>query len=461
MKIKKIISAVMTVSVLASCLFSTALTARAQESVVFSPEYKTSPFYTKLVAAQEDSKDKTTMEKVLAAALSQEGYQNYATSGIDIEKARADGLLWTGKEQRMNNNSTGNTEYTRWAQTYVMDLEGSAQYEDIDWCAIFVSWCMYQGGYYNEEKLKKYYYSYCAEPRVEFDADSWIAAFDLQQKNVYYTPGVHHKLDAYNWSTYYNIDVDPFELPYKPGGLVFFSWDGSGTYFDHVAIVVDYDKDTHVLTYTNGNSAGQVITRQIDLDEEEAFRGMAYTKNSNRVAAYADYDEIKPLAQKEITTESTKLTWDKESASGLRIQTNSESVIVSVSVDEKYLGDNIVSNMLLQEGKVSIGKSELKNIPVGDHKLLLTFDDGVLAIDLHISGEAKFGDANTDSAINMADATRIQKVLSGQNKFTDVQKTLADVDGDGKVTIADVTCIQKYIAEYKTGCGKTGETVQV
>ena len=136
-------------------------------------------------------------------------------------------------------------------------------------------------------------------------------------------------------------------------------------------------------------------------------------------------------------------------------------MIVSVSVDEKYLGDNIVSNMLLQEGKVSIGKSELKNIPVGDHKLLLTFDDGVLAIDLHISGEAKFGDANTDSAINMADATRIQKVLSGQNKFTDVQKMLADVDGDGKVTIADVTCIQKYIAEYKTGCGKTGETVQV
>lgn len=204
-------------------------------------------------------------------------------------------------------------------------------------------------------------------------------------------------------------------------------------------------------------------TERLTITEFTPDMAQAVHENSldDRVAAYADYDEIKPLAQKEITTESTKLTWDKESASGLRIQTNSESVIVSVSVDEKYLGDNIVSNMLLQEGKVSIGKSELKNIPVGDHKLLLTFDDGVLAIDLHISGEAKFGDANTDSAINMADATRIQKVLSGQNKFTDVQKMLADVDGDGKVTIADVTCIQKYIAEYKTGCGKTGETVQV
>ena len=36
--------------------------------------------------------------------------------------------------------------------------------------------------------LKKFYYSYYAEPRVEFDADSWIMAYNLDQKDVWYTP---------------------------------------------------------------------------------------------------------------------------------------------------------------------------------------------------------------------------------------------------------------------------------
>ena len=50
------------------------------------------------------------MEKTLAVALSQEGYKNYATAGIDVEQARADGLLWTGAALRMNENQTGNRD---------------------------------------------------------------------------------------------------------------------------------------------------------------------------------------------------------------------------------------------------------------------------------------------------------------------------------------------------------------
>ena len=461
MKMKKILSCVTAVAVLAFCLFSLTITAHAAEDLRFSEEYKTSPYYTKLMTALEDTKDKTTMEKTLAVALSQEGYQNYATDGIDIEQARADGLLWTGKELRMNENETGNTEYTRWAQTYVMNRTGSAQYLDCDWCAIFVSWCLYQAGYYSEDMLKKFYYSYYAEPRVEFDADSWIVAYNLDQKDVWYTPKAHHKLDAYNWNTYYNIDVDPLELPYKPGGMVFFSWDGSGQYFDHVAFVVDYDKDTHVLTYSNGNSAGQVITRQIDLDVEEEFRGTTFTKNSNRIMAYGEYDEIKPLEQKEITVDSTDITWDNWSASGLRIQTDSESKIVSVSMDGAYLGSNIESNMILLEGKVSIGKSELKNLSYGDHVMKLTFDDGVVEITLHITGEKLYGDVNLDGEVTVEDATEIQKAGIRMTELSELQSEIADVNGDGRVSILDVTCIQKFLAEYESGTGRTGETVPV
>ena len=97
MKLKRILSCITAAAVTSSCLLSSA-TAFAQEDVSISEEYKSSPYYTKLVSALEDSADKSTMEKALAVALSQEGYKNYSTQGIDIEQARADGLLWTGVE---------------------------------------------------------------------------------------------------------------------------------------------------------------------------------------------------------------------------------------------------------------------------------------------------------------------------------------------------------------------------
>ena len=352
---------------------------------VFSSEYKSSPFYKKLMSALENNKDKTTMEKAVAAALSQEGYQNYATEGADMAQAKAKGLIWTGKEQRMNSDETGNTEYTRWAESCIMGRTGNSIYADYDWCAIFASWCMYQAGYYSEQQLKRFYYSYCADPRIEYDADTWIEAFCLEQERVWYTPVSAKKLEAYNWNTYYHTETDPFDIPYKPGGLIFFSWDGSGRYFNHVAMVVSYDEDTHVLTYINGNTDGQVITRMMDLDNEEEFYGKPLLKNSDRIMAYGEYDEIKPLEQKEITSDIAEIIWDVNSNSGISIQTNSKSQIVSVSVDGVYLGSNIESNMIIHEGKVSVGKSELAALSHGRHEMQLTFDDGVLTISFKVA----------------------------------------------------------------------------
>ena len=162
--------------------------------------------------------------------------------------------------------------------------------------------------------------------------------------------------------------------------LMRFTWDGSGNYFNHVAMVVSYDEDTHVLTYIGGNTDGQVITRMMDLDNEEEFCGKPLLKNSGRIMAYGEYDEIKPLEQKEITADITDIIWDVDSAAGIAIQTNSNSKIVSVSVDGVYLGSNIESNMLLHEGRLTIGKSELVALAHGEHEMQLTFDDGVLMI---------------------------------------------------------------------------------
>lgn len=446
---KRFLSGIITAAVLTASLVCAVPSASAEEDLRFSQEYQTSPFYTKLTAALNDSADKSAMERTLAVALSQEGYKNYATEGIDVEQAREEGLLWTGTTLRNNSSHTGNTEYTRWAQRYVMDTEESDQYLDCDWCAIFVSWCLYQAGYNDDARLKRYYYAYCAEPRIEYDADSWILAYNFKQQGVYYTPKAHHKLDKYNWNTYYHIDVDPFDIPYQPGGLIFFSWDASGQWFDHVAIVVDYDEDTHVLSYSNGNSDGQVITRQIDLDVEEEFRGQQFAKNSDRVMAYVEYDTVLPLEQKELTTASSVIDWNRKGTSGVKVQTNSDSVIGSVSVDGSYLGSNVESNMVLHEGLLSIGKSELQNLSLGTHDIMLTFDDGILPITLKVYEPYIIGDADGDGRVTICDVTLLQRILARLEQ--DPDGTVArrcNVDG-GNFSISDVTAVQRFLAEYE------------
>ena len=55
------------------------------------------------------------------------------------------------------------------------------------------------------------------------------------------------------------------------------------------------------------------------------------------------------------------------------------------------------------------------------------------------------GDANGDGKLSVADATFIQKYLAGMYTLTDVQKVAAEVTGDGKLTVSDATKVQKYL----------------
>lgn len=61
---------------------------------------------------------------------------------------------------------------------------------------------------------------------------------------------------------------------------------------------------------------------------------------------------------------------------------------------------------------------------------------------------SKKGDMNGDDKITIADATVLQKNLSGAYMLSQSQTKYADINGDGKVSVVDVTTIQKYIAGY-------------
>ncbi len=72
-----------------------------------------------------------------------------------------------------------------------------------------------------------------------------------------------------------------------------------------------------------------------------------------------------------------------------------------------------------------------------------------------------FGDVNGDGKITIDDVTLIQKASIGLVELTDIQIIAADVSGDGRISIVDATMIQKYLAAaggYKN-IGRTGQEI--
>lgn len=252
-----------------------------------SGEYMKSKFYTKLWDMRYNLRcfGMTTMYNVYSIASTQVGYKNYATYG------NSNAHNWTGETKRMNG-GTGNTEYTRWL--YATQLgQTENQYADVNWCAIFVSWCMFHAGYKSTASDKAKWYSVCADPRKDYVAP--IETFWLDQRNVWYTTSANYKLQQakndsrFETVTSNQVNLSGYNLPYKKGGLVFFNWGGDNfKYFHHVGIVESYDTKTHVLTYISGNDKGEVRRASLDLDTFGTREG-EYMRNARRIMAYAEY----------------------------------------------------------------------------------------------------------------------------------------------------------------------------
>lgn len=61
---------------------------------------------------------------------------------------------------------------------------------------------------------------------------------------------------------------------------------------------------------------------------------------------------------------------------------------------------------------------------------------------------AMIGDTNLDGRITISDVTAIQRHIAELDIFTDEQIALADTNGDGVINITDATHLQKYLAEF-------------
>ena len=68
--------------------------------------------------------------------------------------------------------------------------------------------------------------------------------------------------------------------------------------------------------------------------------------------------------------------------------------------------------------------------------------------------DAMIGDVTGDGRISIRDVTAIQRHLANINTLSGKQLRAADTNGDGKVDINDATHLQRYLAEYDVVLGK-------
>ena len=99
----------------------------------------------------------------------------------------------------------------------------------------------------------------------------------------------------------------------------------------------------------------------------------------------------------------------------------------------QYFGGSAVDNQAFfgADGKALPSLHVFKNVVTG------SMDIDVLP-----------GDANGDGVVSIKDVTAIQRFLSEYEEPSDERKLSADVDRDCLLSINDVTAIQRYLAEY-------------
>ncbi len=66
-----------------------------------------------------------------------------------------------------------------------------------------------------------------------------------------------------------------------------------------------------------------------------------------------------------------------------------------------------------------------------------------------IADSLSIGDVNLDGKITISDVTAIQRHIAEIEQLSEIRLSLADTNGDGEININDCTHLQKYIAEYE------------
>lgn len=125
-----------------------------------------------------------------------------------------------------------------------------------------------------------------------------------------------------------------------------------------------------------------------------------------------------------------------------------ETVTVSAVYGDLYRIENSTA-VTDENGKAVF---EVTAIHEGSEIFTFTTENGISATVETSNGDtqsALLGDVNGDGIITVVDVTAVQRYIAQMDSLMDVYVSAADVNGDGTVDIIDATVLQKYLAEFE------------
>lgn len=203
-----------------------------------------------------------------------------------------------------------------------------------------------------------------------------------------------------------------------------------------------FDKNTKTVTVSYDlTSAMNVVNGQWSLTYDSNLLKFDPAKNANISPNIGDF--VKNVTTGKINGAFSNVSEPYDFTSSKRFATFTFDVIGTGSADvDLYV--NTLSVGYVNNGILNY-KNAVKNGSIVDLSKTPGYTGSSLKGATFINGDVVYGDVNGDGNISIDDVTLIQKYIADLSTLTSAQVAVSDVDHDGYVTINDATLIQKYI----------------
>ena len=158
----------------------------------------------------------------------------------------------------------------------------------------------------------------------------------------------------------------------------------------------------------------------------DGYKGWCVLEFAELVYKYQKPTEAPPATQPPVTTEPSEVVTEP-------------SETLPATPDEATTDEATFDEVIVTEPTESTESTEASDIPSATQP-------PTESVTLPSFGTTVVGDANGDGKLSIADATIIQKHLAKLSMISDENIKAADLNGDGKITVADATIIQKKLA---------------
>ena len=142
---------------------------------------------------------------------------------------------------------------------------------------------------------------------------------------------------------------------------------------------------------------------------------------------------------------------EEEAVGALTAEDVSVPVGLATSVDALTDSQTVSAAITCQSADDSIAKVDengvIKGVSVGETTVTLTCGDASVTVKVTVTPPV-IGDPDGDGKITIKDVTMIQMYCAEMIDATDEQKMQMDINGDGRITILDATVLQRYLADY-------------